>query len=123
MAAAQTVRVLLVMLSVPALFNLLLAAPATLMTVPLTSYEYPVEWLMGLFIEGGTAALVLQYIRAPNPWTFGPLLITAAPSTIMDAPGCKPTFWSKHGAMQRQDWFSGDGTRLLPTQARSTYNS
>lgn len=72
-AAAQSLRLLLVVLSVPALFQLFLG------TAPALHQAAPVDgtWL-GLALAGGAVlALLMQRYHQPNPWLIGPLLVSA----------------------------------------------
>lgn len=79
-AAAQTLRVVMVVLTVPAVFKLLVS------NTNLEHTSLPVDWYwLGIvFVIGGVAAWLLQHFRQPNPWLFGPLLITAGASIWLD---------------------------------------
>ncbi|MBD9484843.1 AbrB family transcriptional regulator [Pseudomonas sp. PDM14] len=79
-AAAQSLRVVAVVLCVPAVFKLLLGDG------PATHPEVPVDWLwLALLVPaGGLLALLWQRLRQPNPWLFGPLLVSASASILYD---------------------------------------
>jgi len=95
-AAAQTLRVILVVLTIPALFKLLFgqAAQATALhgtTQPL--------WLGLMFLLGGGLALLLQWRRKPNPWLFGPLFVSAALCSLADLHLALPSGASEFGQL------------------------
>lgn len=73
-AAAQSLRLLLVVLCVPALFQCWLGAAPTL-----TPGEGAVDApLLTLLLAGGAGlALLGQRLRQPNPWLLGPILVSA----------------------------------------------
>ncbi|WP_165674556.1 AbrB family transcriptional regulator [Metapseudomonas otitidis] len=79
-AAAQSLRVVAVVLCIPALFKLLLGDGPALHT------NAPVDWawLAVLVPAGGLVALLWQRLRQPNPWLFGPLLVSACASVAWD---------------------------------------
>ena len=76
-AAGQSLRLLLVVLSVPALFQWLLGAP------PASAHAVPTDWgwLAVLLAAGAALAWLMQRYHQPNPWLIGPLLVSAALST------------------------------------------
>jgi membrane AbrB-like protein len=79
-AAAQTLRVVVVVLTVPAVFKVLTGnANLEHVTAPVDWY-----WLSIVFFLGGGVAWLLQRFRQPNPWLFGPLLVTGVASTWFD---------------------------------------
>ena len=78
-AAAHSLRMLLVVLVIPALFTWSLppvAAPAPL----------PVDWfwLALLLPAGGLLALLWKRLGQPNPWMLGPLTVCAVASASFD---------------------------------------
>ena len=79
-AAGQSLRVLTVVLCVPAAFKYLLGegAPAV---HPASINFY---WLALLFPAGALLAWIWQRLRQPNPWLFGPLLVSASVSISWD---------------------------------------
>ncbi|WNW14264.1 AbrB family transcriptional regulator [Pseudomonas sp. DTU_2021_1001937_2_SI_NGA_ILE_001] len=79
-AAAQSLRVLAVVLCVPALFKYLLGDGA------LASHTLNVDWrwLVGLTLAGALMAVLWQRCRQPNPWLFGPLLVSSVASIFCD---------------------------------------
>lgn len=70
-AAAQTLRVMVVVLTVPALFKFFVGTPEISSAHGSLSWS----WLLILFPLEGAAAWVFQRLRKPNPWMFGPLLV------------------------------------------------
>ncbi|MDR2307685.1 MAG: AbrB family transcriptional regulator [Paucimonas sp.] len=99
-AAAQSLRVLAVVLCVPALFKLLLGDG-----VPLNhSASVSWGWLLLIAPLGVLAALLWQRLRQPNPWLFGPLLVAASASLAGDLHIGLP-----NGASQIGQWLIGSG--------------
>ena len=99
-AAAQSLRVLAVVLCVPALFKLLLGDG-----VPV-SHASSVSWGW-LALITPLAVLVgygWQRLRQPNPWLFGPLLVAATVSLAADLQITLP-----EGASQMGQWLIGSG--------------
>lgn len=99
-AGGQSLRVLAVVLCVPAAFKYVLGegAPAV---QPSTINYY---WLAMLFPAGALLAWIWQRLRQPNPWLFGPLLISATVSIA----------WNLHiglpdGSSQMGQWLIGSG--------------
>lgn len=95
-AAAQTLRVVLVVLTIPALFKLLygqadLAATTDGVVHPL--------WLAAMLLLGGGLALLLQWRRKPNPWLFGPLFVSAALCSMADLNLSLPNGASEFGQL------------------------
>lgn len=80
-AAAQSLRLLLVVLLVPAAFQYLLGGGQ-----PGPHQAAPVDWhwLALLFPAGALVALGWQKLRQPNPWLLGPLLLAAGVSLGFD---------------------------------------
>lgn len=99
-AAGQSLRVLLVVLLVPAVFKYLLGEGAVLQH----SGELGWAWLALIGGLGVAAALVWQKLDQPNPWLFGPLLVTAALSIGMGLQGSLPA-----GGSQIGQWLIGSG--------------
>lgn len=99
-AAGQSLRVLLVVLLVPALFKYLLGEGAVL------PHAAPLGWgwlaLIGLL--GAGAALAWQALGQPNPWLFGPLALAAGLSIGFELQGSLPP-----GASQAGQWLIGSG--------------
>ncbi|WPN26141.1 AbrB family transcriptional regulator [Pseudomonas marginalis] len=95
-AAAHSIRLLLILLTVPAVatFGLpAMAAPAPLPVI------WP--WLIFILAMGWLAALGFKQCKLPNPWTFGPFLICAV------GVGCNNLSMSMPG------WLSGSGQLLI----------
>ncbi|WP_374981816.1 AbrB family transcriptional regulator [Pseudomonas solani] len=79
-AAGQSLRVVAVVLCVPAVFKLLLGDGPALH--PMAPVDW--AWLALLVPAGGLLALLWQRLRQPNPWLFGPLLVSATASILYD---------------------------------------
>jgi membrane AbrB-like protein len=99
-AAGQSLRVLCVVLCVPAIFKYVLGASAPALH-PVTVDWW---WLALLFPLGGAAALLWQYLKQPNPWLFGPLLVSAVVSVSCDLHIGLP-----NGGSQIGQWLIGSG--------------
>ncbi|WGK61742.1 AbrB family transcriptional regulator [Halopseudomonas sp. SMJS2] len=78
-AAAHSLRLLLVVLTIPAIFIWTLPANA-----PPTPVQPDWGWLLILMPLGLLAALIWRRLGQPNPWMLGPLLCCAAASAIFD---------------------------------------
>ncbi|RJG14191.1 AbrB family transcriptional regulator [Pseudomonas cavernicola] len=79
-AAGQSLRLLLVVLSVPALFQWLLGAGTPVHQAAAVDWR----WLALLFPAGALVAVCWQRLRQPNPWLLGPLAVSAAISLGFD---------------------------------------
>ncbi|MCQ0165777.1 AbrB family transcriptional regulator [Pseudomonas sp. S12(2018)] len=99
-AAGQSLRVLAVVLCVPAAFKFLLGDG-----VPL-SHAGTVDgyWLVLIAPLGVLAALLWQRLRQPNPWLFGPLLVASSISI-----GANLHTGLPDGASQLGQWLIGSG--------------
>ncbi|BAN50016.1 AbrB family transcriptional regulator [Metapseudomonas resinovorans] len=97
-AAGQSLRLLLVVLSVPALFQLFLGAPPTAHQAAAVDGS----WLALALAGGAALALLMQRYRQPNPWLIGPLLVSAALSIGFDLQLGLP-----QGASQLGQWLIG----------------
>lgn len=95
-AAAHSIRLLLILLTVPAVATF--GMPLVVAHTPL-----PVVWPWLIFIlgVGWLAALGFKQCKLPNPWTFGPFLICAV------GVGCN------HLSMSMPGWLSGSGQLLI----------
>ena len=95
-AAANSIRLLLILMTVPAVATF--GMPAVAAPVPL-----PViwPWLIFILAMGWLAALGFKQCKLPNPWTFGPFLICAV------GVGCNQLSMSMPG------WLSGSGQLLI----------
>ena len=99
-AAGQSLRVLTVVLCVPALFKYLLGDG-----VPIThAGNVDWGWLALVFPAGAALAWLWQRFNQPNPWLFGPLLVSAAVSIGWDLHIGLPD-----GASQIGQWLIGSG--------------
>lgn len=93
-AAGQSLRLLLVVLLVPALFQCWLgAAPALAQT---HGHSQPLA-LAALLAGGALLALLGQRLRQPNPWLLGPILFAAAGTVWLDQPLSLPPGTSELG--------------------------
>ena len=99
-AAAQSLRVLAVVLCVPALFKLLLGDGVQLHSAGSVSWG----WLALVAPLGILMALLWQRLRQPNPWLFGPLLVAATISLAGNLQIGLPD-----GASQVGQWLIGSG--------------
>ena len=99
-AAGQSLRVLLVVLLVPALFKYLLGEGAVAHHAEALGWG----WLLLVGAMGLAAALIWQALGQPNPWLFGPLVVTAALSMGFNLEGSLP-----FGASQLGQWLIGSG--------------
>ncbi|NER58992.1 AbrB family transcriptional regulator [Pseudomonas sp. MAFF212428] len=99
-AAGQSLRVLAVVLCVPAAFKFVLGDG-----VPL-SHAGAVDWHWLALIAplGVLAALLWQRLKQPNPWLFGPLLVASVASLGADLHTGLPD-----GASQVGQWLIGSG--------------
>ena len=93
-AAGQSLRLLLVVLLVPALFQWWLgAAPALAQT---HGHSQPLA-LAALLAGGALLGLLGQRLRQPNPWLLGPILFAAAGAVWLDQPLSLPPGTSELG--------------------------
>ena len=95
-AAAHSIRLLLILLTVPAVATFGLPAVAAHAPLPVI---WP--WLIFILAMSGLAAWGFQQCKLPNPWTFGPFLICAV------GVGCNNLSMSMPG------WLSGSGQVLI----------
>ncbi|SEQ49924.1 hypothetical protein SAMN04244573_01681 [Azotobacter beijerinckii] len=80
-AASQSLRMLLVLLGIPAVYAWLFADGQVAVGA---RPEPHAAWLLLLFALGGLAALLLQYRRFANAWQIGPLLVSSVCSVAFD---------------------------------------
>ncbi|OPA84710.1 hypothetical protein BFW87_28640 [Pseudomonas fluorescens] len=95
-AAAHSIRLLLILLAVPAVATFGMAHAVARAPLPVI---WP--WLIFILAMGGLAALGFRRCNLPNPWTFGPFLICAV------GVGCNNLQMSMPG------WLSGCGQLLI----------
>ncbi|WP_068825472.1 AbrB family transcriptional regulator [Pseudomonas sp. BMS12] len=98
-AAGQSLRLLLVVLCVPALFQWWLGVPPALAHA---SGAVQPAWLLLLLAGGATLALLGQHLRQPNPWLLGPILVSALGCVLFDLDLRLPT-----GTSQVGQWLIG----------------
>jgi membrane AbrB-like protein len=99
-AAGQSLRVLCVVLCVPAIFKYLLGASAPALHPVTVDWT----WLAVLFPVGAAMAFLWQRLEQPNPWLFGPLLVSAVVSVSFDLHIGLP-----NGGSQIGQWLIGSG--------------
>ncbi|WDY59023.1 AbrB family transcriptional regulator [Pseudomonas sp. PSKL.D1] len=99
-AAAQSLRVLAVVLCVPALFKFLLGNGVPLNHAGSVSWA----WLALIAPLGVAMGFAWQRLRQPNPWLFGPLLVAASVSLVAHLQIALP-----NGASQIGQWLIGSG--------------
>ena len=99
-AAGQSLRVLVVVLCVPAAFKYLLGDGTPISHASAVDWR----WLALLFPAGALAAWLWERLRQPNPWLFGPLLVSAAVSIGWDLHIGLP-----NGGSQIGQWLIGSG--------------
>ncbi|MGI4837608.1 MAG: AbrB family transcriptional regulator [Janthinobacterium lividum] len=99
-AAGQSLRVLVVVLCVPALFKYLLGEGVPLSQPAAVDWR----WLALIFPLGALLGWGWQRLRQPNPWLFGPLLLSALMSVSFDLHLGLP-----NGASQLGQWLIGSG--------------
>lgn len=99
-AAGQSLRVLVVVLCVPAIFKYVLEGGTP------QFHPAPVSWpwLLMRFPLGALVAWGWQRLRQPNPWLFGPLLVSATASVVWDLHIGLPD-----GGSQIGQWLIGSG--------------
>ncbi|WP_426130117.1 AbrB family transcriptional regulator [Pseudomonas sp. DWP1b1] len=95
-AAAHSIRLLLILLTVPAVATFGMPPVAAHAPLPVV---WP--WLIFILAVGWLAALGFKQCKLPNPWTFGPFLICAV------GVGCN------HLSMSMPGWLSGSGQLLI----------
>jgi hypothetical protein len=93
-AAGQSLRLLLVVLLVPALFQWWLGAAPALAHAH--GHGQPLA-LAALLAGGALLALLGQRLRQPNPWLLGPILFAAAGAIWLDQPPSLPPGTSELG--------------------------
>ncbi|WP_237860601.1 AbrB family transcriptional regulator [Pseudomonas sp. PGPR81] len=99
-AAAQSLRVLVVVLCVPALFKFLIGDGVPLNHAGSVSWG----WLALIAPLGVAVGFAWQRLRQPNPWLFGPLLVAATLSLAGNLQIALPD-----GASQIGQWLIGSG--------------
>ena len=99
-AAGQSLRVLAVVLCIPAIFKYLMGDGGPVSHAAVVHWM----WLMLLFPLGALVAWGWQKLKQPNPWLFGPLLISAVISVTFDLHIGLP-----QGGSQLGQWLIGSG--------------
>jgi membrane AbrB-like protein len=99
-AAGQSLRVLAVVLCIPAIFKYLMGDGGPVSHAAVVDWR----WLMLLFPLGALVAWGWQKLKQPNPWLFGPLLISAVISVTFDLHIGLP-----QGGSQLGQWLIGSG--------------
>lgn len=98
-AAGQSLRLLLVVLCVPALFQWWLGVPPALAH---GAGESDPPLLLALLGGGALLALLWQRLGQPNPWLLAPLLFSAVAAVLLDRPQGLPP-----GASELGQWLIG----------------
>lgn len=78
-AAAQSLRMVLLVLTIPAIFTLGIDAPDKPVALPVDWF-----WLALLLPLGALVALGWQRLRQPNPWMLGPLFVCGTFAVALD---------------------------------------
>lgn len=78
-AAAQSLRMVLLVLTIPAIFTLGIDAPSQPAALPVEGV-----WLALLLPLGALVALGWQRLQQPNPWMLGPLFVCATFAVALD---------------------------------------
>ncbi|MCI8210248.1 hypothetical protein AUC61_11935 [Pseudomonas sp. S25] len=99
-AAGQSLRVLMVVLCVPAIFKYLMGEGTPIVHAGSVNWL----WLAVLFPLGAAVAWLWQRLKQPNPWLFGPLLVSAVISVSFDLHIGLP-----EGSSQIGQWLIGSG--------------
>ena len=95
--AAHSLRLLMVVLLIPALFTW--GLPAVSAPAPLPTDLPTLAWLIPL---GVLLAVVMRRLRQPNPWMLGPLIVCASAGVLLDIEIALP-----HGASAAGQWLIG----------------
>jgi membrane AbrB-like protein len=78
-AAAHSLRLLMVVLLIPALFTWSLPA---VQPPPPATVDWP--WLIGLLAAGAVLARVWRLLQQPSPWMLGPIIVCVTASVTFD---------------------------------------
>lgn len=95
--AAHSLRLLMVVLLIPALFTW--GLPAVSAPAPLPTDLPTLAWLIPL---GVLLAVAMRRLRQPNPWMLGPLIVCASAGVLLDIEIALP-----HGASAAGQWLIG----------------
>ncbi|WP_425221385.1 AbrB family transcriptional regulator [Pseudomonas sp.] len=95
--AAHSLRLLMVVLLIPALFTW--GLPAVSAPAPLPTDLPTLAWLIPL---GVLLALLMRRLRQPNPWMLGPLIVCASAGVLLDIEIALPP-----GASAAGQWLIG----------------
>ncbi|MBB1521153.1 AbrB family transcriptional regulator [Aquipseudomonas guryensis] len=98
-AAGQSLRLLLVVLCVPALFQWWLGTPPALAHA---GGNVDIAVLALLLAGGAGLALLGQRLRQPNPWLLGPILVSALGAILLESNPSLPA-----GTSQLGQWLIG----------------
>ncbi|UCJ18834.1 AbrB family transcriptional regulator [Pseudomonas sp. MM211] len=94
-AAAQSLRVVAVVLLVPALFKFMMGEGEVHLHA--SNPDWP--WLALILPLAGAAGWLLHRLKQPNPWLFGPLLVSALFSIGFDLSSTLPAGASQVGQL------------------------
>lgn len=95
-AAAHSVRLVVIVLSVPpAMFLLMEVAPGAVHARPPTDWY----WLGPMLAGGAAMALLWKRLGLPNPWMFGPMALCAVVTAVFDLHMALPVELSHYGQL------------------------
>nr|WP_225777714.1 AbrB family transcriptional regulator [Pseudomonas sp. Marseille-Q3773] len=95
-AAAHSIRLVLIVLSVPPAMFLFMH-----MSSGAVAARLPADWawLAPMLAGGVLVALIWKRLRLPNPWMFGPMALCASVTAICDLHMSLPTELSQYGQL------------------------
>lgn len=95
-AAAHSIRLVMIVLSVPpAMFLLMHLSPGVLQARPPADWQ----WLGPMLAGGALVALVWKRLSLPNPWMFGPMALCAGLTAAFDLRTALPVELSQYGQL------------------------
>ncbi|PVZ36932.1 AbrB family transcriptional regulator [Pseudomonas sp. CC120222-01a] len=95
-AAAHSIRLVLIVLSVPpAMFLLMQLSPGAVQPRPPAEWQ----WLGPMLIGGALVALAWKRLGLPNPWMFGPMALCAGLTASFDLRTALPVELSQYGQL------------------------
>ncbi|MGE8059010.1 AbrB family transcriptional regulator [Pseudomonas sp. NPDC089547] len=95
-AAAHSIRLVLIVLTVPPAMLLLVHLPPGAIQ-PHPAAEWP--WLAPMLAGGIVAALLWKRLGLPNPWMFGPMALCAGVTAVFDLRTALPVELSHYGQL------------------------
>ncbi|TFW39727.1 AbrB family transcriptional regulator [Pseudomonas putida] len=95
-AAAHSIRLVLIVLSVPpAMFLLMQLSPGAVQPRPPAEWQ----WLGPMLLGGAAVALLWKRLGLPNPWVFGPMALCAVLTASFDLRTALPVELSQYGQL------------------------